>query len=168
MAPRTLHIFRYGRSDLHGLVADKSGAGLPPQDVPGMWRYFWTVDYAEGDVGPFDVGQAFADIDLQGYHLFEAYPSIKIVDSQITWTPEDAAKTKTEPLALNAHAAKELLKPVDLLIIELKNALEYYNAGETDTQLKAENNELINKAKRTSDLLGEVVLKIAAREMGFK
>jgi uncharacterized membrane protein (UPF0182 family) len=65
---------------------------------------------------------------------------------------------------MDENAVKELLKPVDLLILDLKNAVEYYNADEKNPKLNAENKALLERAQAASDLLGEIVFKVAMRQ----
>jgi hypothetical protein len=85
-AATTIHIFRYGRSHLHAATLDKSGATLPPQDVRGMWRYVASTKYDPDEESrrgprPFDPAKALADIETDGYHLFEANPRFEIIGS---------------------------------------------------------------------------------------
>jgi hypothetical protein len=67
-------------------------------------------------------------------------------------------------VALDANQIKELLKPIDFLILDLKSAVEYYDAEEKDPRLKGEDDALIKRAQAASDLLGDIVLKIAVRQ----
>lgn len=144
----TFHIFRYGRSHLHAATLDRTGAILPPQDFKGVWHHAWDSDYHEGDAARgFDAEQALKNIELDGYHLFNFHPRIEMVSYDATLLP---------PI-LDATAVKKLLKPVDLLILELKSALEHYNADEKLPQLKAENGALLKKAEALTYRLDQIV-----------
>jgi hypothetical protein len=65
---------------------------------------------------------------------------------------------------MDANQVKELLKPIDLLILELKGALEYYNEDEESPNLRAENQVLLDRAEKASDQIADIVLKIALGE----
>ncbi len=144
----TFHIFRYGRSHLHAATLDRTGAILPPQDFAGAWRHAWDSEYHEGDAARgFDALRALANIESDGYHLFEFHPRIGRVGHEVA----------TRSAALDAKAVNKLLKPVDLLLLELKNALEYYNAEEKLPRLKAENGVLLKKTEAMSRRLEEIV-----------
>jgi hypothetical protein len=141
----TFHIFRYGRSHLHAATLDRTGAILPPQAFEGAWRPAWDSEYHEGDVvRGFDARQALTNIEADGYHLFEFRPARGV--GQAAGTPADA------------KAVEKLLKPVDRLLIDLKKALEHYNAAEKRPELKAENGALLKKAEAMSHRLEELVL----------
>lgn len=142
----TFHVFRYGRSYLHAATLDRTGALLPPQEFEGAWHHAWDSEYHDGDSARgFNAEQALANIECDGYHLFKFHPRIEVVEQEAT-------------AALDAKAVKKLLKPVDLLILELKSALEHYNADEKRPRLKAENGMLLKKAEAMSQRLEEIVL----------
>lgn len=87
LAATTIYIFRYGRSHLHAATLDRGGATLPPQDVPGMWRYVTGTRYDPAEEArrgprPFDPGKALDDIAAAGYHLFEANPRVEMVGTE--------------------------------------------------------------------------------------
>ena len=143
----TFHVFRYGRSYLHAATRDRTGAILPPQDFKGAWHHAWDSEYHEGDAARgFEAQQALTNIESAGYHLFNFHPRIEVVGYEGTPLPRNL-----DP------AVKKLLKPVDLLILELKNALEYYNADEKRPQLRAENGMLLKKAEAVTQRLEQIV-----------
>ncbi len=106
----TFHIFRYGRSHLYAATLDRTGAILP--HCSGTWRHVSERDYHEGDTGcAFNAEQALENIEADGYYLFKC---------RATAADDEVAALQPE--------IKKLLKPVDSLILELKTALERYNA----------------------------------------
>ncbi len=145
----TFHIFRYGRSHLHAATLDRTGAILPPQDFEGAWHHAWDSNYHEGDdARGFDARQALENIESDGYHLFKFHPRIDI----------GGHEPATLPDVLHAKDVKKLLKPVELLILELKNALDCYNAEEKNPQRKAANKAILKKADCMGQRLEEIVL----------
>lgn len=144
----TFHVFRYGRSHLHAATLDRTGAILPAQDFKGVWHHAWDSEYHEGDrARGFDPAKALTDIECDGYHLFSFHPRIEIVRCEAAVLPRGADTT----------SLKKLLKPVDLLILELKNALEHYNDDEKAPQVKAENGALLKKAEAVTHCLDQIV-----------
>jgi hypothetical protein len=142
----TFHVFRYGRSYWHAATLDRTGAILPAQDFDGAWHHAWDSEYHEGDAARgFNAEQALENIESDGYHLFKFHPRIEVVGSEPTLHG-----------AMDAKAVKKLLKPVDRLILELKSALEHYNAEEKIPRVRAENGALLRKAEAMSHRLEEI------------
>ena len=140
------HIFRYGRSNLHAATLDRTGAILPPQDFKGAWHHAWDSEYHEGEAARgFEAAQALANIEADGYHLFNFHPRIELGGYDAA-----ALSRVLDP------AVKKLLQPVDLLILELKSALEHYNADEKLPRLKAENGMLLKKAEAVTQRLDQI------------
>jgi len=145
----TFHVFRYGRSHLYGATLDRTGAILPPQSFKGTWHHAWDSEYHDGDAARgFNSEQALENIESDGYHLFEFRPRIDLAGYY---------RSEALPSVMDAKAVKKLLKPVDLLILELKNALEHYNDEETVPQVKAENWALLKKAEAVTHRLDQIV-----------
>jgi hypothetical protein len=145
----TFHVFRYGRSHLHAATFDRTGALLPPQDIKGVWRHAWDCEYHEGDAARgFHAETALSNIESEGYHLFNFHPRIDVVGQH---------EAISLSAALDAKVINKLLKPVDMLLFELKSALEHYNADETFPQLRAENWALLKKAEAMTHRLDEMV-----------
>ena len=67
--PRTVYLFRYGRSDRHGFTLRSDGSDLPSDG--DVWRLSTTFSMTQDELNrfPLDTKVALTDLEERGFHI---------------------------------------------------------------------------------------------------